>query len=963
MHTFSDLVLSESVILAIIIGFALLVLYGIARIAIVHYFRSIKNRYDRRSDYIAKVALVVLLCGFTAVNPNWTQYLINMAIQGLNHWFDLDILPFTVDVTWLGFSLYCVFVLSVVSTLFLTYKTKWASIEAAGTEDSPRDTVAEFDIPLPEVPAPPSPHLTERMKELFGLKYENIGLDLQTSVLDDRLLYGICKDIFSRRLFAVFCDDRRNTVVSIDDVASVMSLIDRLQENLPSRDNFQVRQLYYVITDGTILDDAHANGISVATEDEVIRDAIDFRKYLKNTVLHDFQSTRLFSIHVEGQPKLTLKDTYIAPRFRIGDKDTSSEDTLESYVDGWLANDLSSKQLVILSDYGMGKTSFLKYYAAHLAEDVCAGKPTPRIPVFISLTNTSPRHKGIAHSVKAFVSEHLGVSYRLFQLLVDRGKILFLLDAFDEMGYIGTHKQRLNQFSEIWQLATKGNKMVLSGRPSYFPSEFALRNHLLIGREDEPRPSDRPYGERITLEPLDDSQIREYVSVYYPQVVSRYFDWIVGNSSILDLCRRPSMMHIIRELLPSLVDESRGSISNAADAVRLYMDHWFERQEDKEITSVFAKRSVEKKKVIFEFFENLSAEIYCLGQQAIALDRLRAMVVEHINQLCMPDLERAENREGLEAEIIAGYFIEVDNDEYRFVHKSFQEYFVACAIVDRTKKGSFNDPLLSQRHWSREVLDFLSDMVPRDGSSTPYLMQLTPLSKRRVASVVSSVRFKAHVHFMFMHKVSSFVYRFAYGNLAMVLDVSMWSSQKSVVSFCEWAYMLSFASGDLNILENIRLFMGLRCHKYHLGVMEIHDAVLYELQFVGLCWPGYVFVDVQFARCTLIRGLLADVCFDRVAFFHCRVIGKLTLVGCKFRNVDFSGLTLVVGRRLDPFELFVREATILDIKGCKESDFDDVSLDSLIDVLRQQRVNLSDCVVADTWWWNRVEGRSANNAN
>ena len=181
----------------------------------------------------------------------------------------------------------------------------------------------------------------------------------------------------------------------------------------------------------------------------------------------------------------------------------------------WL-EESSSKHIALLASYGMGKTSFLKYYTMYLSKKLLQGQAVNRFPIFISLTNTSPlSNDGINTSIESFVAKNLGVNYNLFKKLVRLGKVVFILDRFDEIGFMNTKKQRFKQFNSIWKLATKNNKIILSGRPSYIPNIYERKNVLNVLTEKIKSEHYLPYSEEILLEGFNEKQIIKSIKNYY----------------------------------------------------------------------------------------------------------------------------------------------------------------------------------------------------------------------------------------------------------------------------------------------------------------------------------------------------------------------------------------------------------------------------------------------------------------
>ena len=237
-------------------------------------------------------------------------------------------------------------------------------------------------------------------------------------------------------------------------------------------------------------------------------------------------------------------------------------------------------------------------------------------------------------------------------------------------------------------------------------------------------------------------------SKYYKgKDLERYFSFICKNKSIYELCRRPSLMHIVREMLPSLFREYVNSRIEASMLIEKYLKHWIERQFGKQIAASLENNKI-KENFVFDFFQKLGGEYYKKRTYKLPSEEVLAYLNEDISSL---GLTTKEEKEGFESEILTSYFIEIENDEYRFVHKSFLEYFVSKEILRLIKNNNYKDPLIAQCDWSEEIINFIYESEEfqsnsKYSKSIPLL--LTFASRNRL-----SARFKSMI---FITRVSTF---------------------------------------------------------------------------------------------------------------------------------------------------------------------------------------------------------------
>jgi len=658
--------------------------------------------------------------------------LINVVIEFFNKTLStqlspLDYQPGLADI--IAFFILC---LTIFGLIFVSYWHR-NRVHQQYLADLRAQAKEERIIKFPESRYSESPHLHKRMLELFELKHKKNGLKMSETKQpgEDQFLYGWYSDDFHTYFEMAYCESSRgNDKIDLEAIERIYRHLNQeIFAKISEGHKNPIAHFYYISENGTFEHVTDHYPMVCLTENEFLHTVISFKPYLKKLV-EKFQTEKLFSAIQKEEDKKTLSETFIEPGFKLGTEDVVHEDLI-GYLRTWLRDGSDSKHQVLLSGYGMGKTSFMKYFAANLAQSILDNKETGRIPVFISLTNCSPTHGGIKKTIQAFVAESLGIEYDLFERLIEKGKFVFLLDAFDEMGFIGTNQQRFKQFNEIWQLAVKNNKIILSGRPSYFPTEFEMHDTLAIPAPGEEVLQTRPYAGKVILSDLNEARIRKYIAKYYPTHVETYVDWIKKDRSLFELCKRPSMMHIIREMLPTLYEQEHDKDITAGKLIHQYITHWIGRQQSKNIQSAFEENERRKTEFIFSFFTDLAADIYLTSELKMSGNDILKKLREKMQAFGIRGFENPEIKEGIEQEIMTGYFIERELDVFKFVHKSFFEYFVSLRIIELLRSKEFNSKIMN-KDWSIEINDFLYDLTPPDFKNDhrfPALMMLANENK------------------------------------------------------------------------------------------------------------------------------------------------------------------------------------------------------------------------------------------
>lgn len=150
-----------------------------------------------------------------------------------------------------------------------------------------------------------------------------------------------------------------------------------------------------------------------------------------------------------------------------------------TYLDEWLDTP-GGGRLCLLGDYGTGKTSFCQYYTARRAPRYLEHPPTERIPLLLPLHRYTKAVDCRAMVTDFLANEcHIGnLRLSTFENLLAAGHFLIFLDGFDEMARYVDHEVRYRTIVELAYLARRNSKVVLTGRPSYFPTHEELEQVL-----------------------------------------------------------------------------------------------------------------------------------------------------------------------------------------------------------------------------------------------------------------------------------------------------------------------------------------------------------------------------------------------------------------------------------------------------------------------------------------------------
>lgn len=212
--------------------------------------------------------------------------------------------------------------------------------------------------------------------------------------------------------------------------------------------------------------------------------------------------SRASRVRYEGQSRLI--DDEAAPLF-------------ETLVD-WVASE-ETQPVALLGGYGAGKSSFAKRLISAQA-DRALSDPLARRPILVRLGDMA-RASSLAGLLGAQFTHDFpidGFSVQNFLRLSDRGRLLTVLDGFDEMKHAMTWADFRSQVQALNRLTEGRAKVILLGRPSAFLSteeHFHVLRGLKAMGDTFRRLPDWPEFIEYELAPFDATERTRFVNGYF----------------------------------------------------------------------------------------------------------------------------------------------------------------------------------------------------------------------------------------------------------------------------------------------------------------------------------------------------------------------------------------------------------------------------------------------------------------
>jgi len=269
----------------------------------------------------------------------------------------------------------------------------------------------------------------------------------------------------TRKIILIECADY-STPVGVQKLQDDLTKLRAAQETLRDR-----AVIMHVSTNGYSPDAsgyALDRGVALHTPETLTNLLINFDSYIEEVVsdrlrpiiMKEYQSTR---ITLEGQRQ---------------SRPLPALDVLQRWLEG------DRTWLTILGDYGVGKSWLLRRFLYDLADAYKADPLSRPLPFFVPLQQFPKSFDYKTLILKMFDNYRLsGVHYDAFQYLCNYGRIVFLLDSFDEMAQHLSAKAIRENLGEILSGVSSNSKAIMTSRPTYF--ENRAERLVVVEREGQ----------------------------------------------------------------------------------------------------------------------------------------------------------------------------------------------------------------------------------------------------------------------------------------------------------------------------------------------------------------------------------------------------------------------------------------------------------------------------------------------
>lgn len=467
-------------------------------------------------------------------------------------------------------------------------------------------------------------------------------------------------------------------------------------------------------------------GIELFTFDDLINKLINFQPYL-DMLIKDYENSHLKGHYIE----------------------------LNAVTGKSLAKEVlnliqQENAVIVLGDYGTGKTSLCKKLSYQLAALVKEGAQVP-LPILIQLRDYSTA-VNMDSLITNLLVNNCGITnanINTFQELIRMRDTIIFFDGFDEIARRVDYTVKYKVFNEICKFVSDSSKIIVTCRFNFFnQKEEFERIFKASPLHFEPNSRTVKFSE-VEIGELTKRQIINYILSYEKELetqgynIDDFVKILDTTHDLWDLAKRPVLLNVILETLPKLKTSNSPKV-NAASLYETYTRMWLDREDSKGKTLIKSSQKI-------AFIRGLAKRMFVRTELSINYEDLPAEVKSYFKITNSDDIDHFSH------DIKSCSFLNYDDEEnYKFIHKSFMEFFVAQKIVNELRdiRNATNEvktkrinTLLGQNLITLEISYFIKDMAELGkfndldikALNFPQLERLSEIARKNMISISTKV--------------------------------------------------------------------------------------------------------------------------------------------------------------------------------------------------------------------------------
>jgi DNA replication protein DnaC len=562
----------------------LYILFGVTvvLVLVIIYLLIRRKKYTRERFAFYSIFLLASMAGLFVSHIFTDNSFVIIIYKILNKCFDLNLqIPYT-DWTGKAWSLVIYFIFA--STIFGIFKT-WSggkSDEDLKAKEMHKEmtyvealirSFKSFNI---EIVNEVRKNIPEKGTDFT---YFNISQDWHTQV----------KEIFSfistqYQITKENWHSEQNIYISkydTSDIAIFCTLTKPADEIIQEKINFltqyyhdkEFKKIIVAIQNHSVLKEERIIGgfnVEFRYKHELLCNIVKFDEYF------DFIRSEFDDKEITSGDELKLKDIYVEQSAvthisKESKKQKKEIANIEEFILKWANNKKTGKHIALLGEYGQGKSVL----SLKIAYELIKSK-SDRIPIIIELRGKSPKNETLLDILASWASR-FNINAKAVEKLLEEGKLVVILEGFDEMDLAGDKYARRLHFKRLVEfMRYEKSKVLITGRPNLFFDTNEMEEFLAINQDI----NNLFYCTAVILKHLSLEQIKmalRNVNEAIREEMLNILQEEKRNTNFKDLISRASTLYQASIIWDKLDKQN----INSASVINQFIKHSYQRQVEK----------------------------------------------------------------------------------------------------------------------------------------------------------------------------------------------------------------------------------------------------------------------------------------------------------------------------------------------------------------------------------------------
>ncbi|MCP3932371.1 MAG: NACHT domain-containing protein, partial [Bacteroidetes bacterium] len=412
----------------------------------------------------------------------------------------------------------------------------------------------------------------------------------------------------------------------------------------------------------------------------------------KNNLIRDFEASRIRAYY-EDLIISNIKDTPI--------------EQSSAFFNRWINDKTASPCILLLGDYGTGKTSLCHKLSFDYAIQ-CNKGCGQRIPILVHFNNCKGEIECIESLILNTVNPATSIPDKDFDLLKSankNGQLFLLFDGFDDLTLKNDQKLIHNNLNQILKTIHFNSKVLITCRTEYFKSIEDIKKIFEAYTYADGGSQTTP--EIYYINYLQPTQIYNIIENRVYRKAKLYYKRIHDTQTLAEIARRPLFLDKIIDTLQFIIENN---IQNPKIAYifQIYINSYLKDLEEKkrsELPAIYASKLLAK----------IAIKMHLQKTNLITFNEIESILKNSQTEAKECNVTASLNRQ-LDSIVARTFLLGSETKGYRFNHASIQYFFRAVclheAIVNNSKQ------LFETDFIGAETILFMADMLTLDEKDT-----------------------------------------------------------------------------------------------------------------------------------------------------------------------------------------------------------------------------------------------------